>query len=214
MMKTDVLIDRLSANLAPVRRVFPISVAYCLWIGSSLLILISYIWWRSDFFRMIHIPIYIYELIPAFLVLLISAYNAIHTSIPGNRKIQYLSLAPISFLVLWMCLLLFRFFTGITSDIPIYNYHTCIRDFLLMNLPTSIGLIYIIRRRYPMSKKNIGFWIFTASATMSALGEAFLCPNEAASHLILIHLFPVFGLSLLGIWIGNFVFHRELDSTF
>ncbi|MBM9546856.1 DUF1109 family protein [Leptospira sp. 201903074] len=212
-MKTEILIDRLSENLVPVRRVSSIFVAYCLWLGCSLIILVPYIWWRSDSFQRVHVPVFIYELIPAFFILLISPYNAIHASIPGNRKIQYLTFAPVLFLLLWMSFLFFRFFNGIIPGIPTYNYHTCIRDFLLMNLPASAGLIFIIRRRYPISQKNIGFWILTASATMSALAEAFLCPNESASHLILIHLFPVFAMSLFGILIGSFFFNRELNSS-
>lgn len=211
-MKTETLIDKLSENLVPVKRIFPISVTYIGWVFFSFLALFVIIWWRSDNFQMIHLPEYIHEVIPVMFVFFISTFNAIYVSIPGNRNSYILSIAPVFFLLMWMSFLLFRFMFGVSSGLLPYEYHSCVRDFLIMSIPTSFFLVFIIRKRYPTLNSNLGFWIFAASATISALGETLLCPNEDASHLLLVHMLPVFGLCLFGKGIGNIIFFREFRS--
>ncbi len=209
-MKTENLIKELSSNLSPVKRIYPAYITFTIWILFSFSFLLFFIWSRSDNFQNLYIPQYLYELIPIILCILLSAFAAIYYSIPGNRVKKNLNYLTVLFLLVWVLLLGLRYSVNSQTSIDkIFHYHSCFKDIFLMSLPTSVVLIYIMNRRFPIQKQWTGFWILAASASASVTGVAFLCPNEMPSHLLVVHAIPILALSLLGIILGSFLF-REI----
>ncbi len=209
-MKTENLINELSSNLSPVKRIYPVYITFIGWILFSFSFLLFFIWNRSDNFQNIYIPQYLYELIPIILCVFLSAFAAIYYSIPGNRVKRNLNYLTVLFLLIWVLLLGLRYSFGITtSNDKIFKYHDCYKDIILMSLPSCTVLMYIVNRRMPFQKKWTGFWILAASASASVISVAFLCPNEMPSHLFVVHAIPILALSLLGIILGSFLF-REI----
>jgi hypothetical protein len=208
-LKTEDLIYKLISNLQPVKRILPVSVTFVGWILFSLFSISLYVWSRSENFKFIHTPEYFHELLPIILSIFTSAFMAIYLSVPGNRMRKFFHYLPILFLLIWFFSLIIRQFTVLTADSEVlYKYHDCTKDFLFMNIPSAVVLIYIINKRIPILKHWIGFWILTASAAASVVGVAFLCPNEAPSHLLVIHFLPMIAISLSGILIGAFLFRE------
>jgi hypothetical protein len=209
-MKIENLIDNLSQNLLPVKRIHPPLLTFLSWLSFSLLNLLFFIWWRSGNFQRIHFPVFYYELIPVFLLILSSAYIAICRSIPGERLGKRISRFPALLFLLWIGPLLIRLiFFRYRPDSFVYEYHECIKDLFIMNLPATFFFIYLLRERSSNSVNKISFWIFSASAFGSYLGEAFLCPNESSSHLLLVHTLPVFMYSLFGILMGGYLLNTK-----
>lgn len=209
-MKREKFIQSLATHVPPVKRIYPVWITFLLWILFSFLTTLLFVWNRSGNFVFLHIPKYLYELSFIFFVFASSAFIAIYTSIPGNRIRDKYLLVPILFLLTWVISILLRFFinnpSSTSSD---FSYHNCTKDILLMSLPPATVLIYIINRRLPMRKNWIGFWIITASASISALGVAFLCANEFPKHLLFAHTIPVILVGLFGIFLGRLIFKEK-----
>jgi hypothetical protein len=202
-MKTEDLIQKLSSNLSPVKRIFPLHIIYSAWILFSFLISIIFIASRTENFKFTHIPQYYYDLIPISLVMFSSAFAAIHFSIPGNRIKKSFFYLPISLLLAWTILVSARYNEGIKFLHSELTYHSCAKDIFLISLPSASVLFYIINKRVPVLKKWIGFWILSSSGSAAAMTVAFLCPNEASSHLLVVHFVPVFLLCLIGVILGE-----------
>lgn len=209
-MKTEDLIEKLSANVSPVNRNYPVFQAYIGWLIFAISFVMFFIWNRSESFQYIYFPTYWHELIPVSLSVLISSFFAIHLSVPGNRIKKNLKLLTTVLFIAWSFFIGARFFIhNFDSAQNLFKYHSCFRDILLMSFPLSVVLIFIVNKRNPFQKKWTGFWIVAASSSASGIGVSFLCPNEAPSHLLSIHAMPVLLLGIIGIILGSLIF-RDL----
>ncbi|MBK8396597.1 MAG: DUF1109 family protein [Leptospiraceae bacterium] len=206
-MKTGKLIQELSSQLTPVKRIYPVWISFIFWIGFSFIATSLFVWNRSGNFTNIHIPVYLHELIFILLVILSSAYIALYTSIPGNRIRNKYQLAPVLFFILWAGSILVRsFISNKYFILPNFSYHYCAKDIILMSLPSTSVFVFLINRRFTTNKYKMGFFVLAASACVSAIGVAFLCPNETSYHLFWIHFLPVLTLSLFGIVLSSMFF--------
>lgn len=208
-MNTEKLIQKLSKEVVPINRVYPVGIIFSFWIICSLLFLIFFIWSNSFGFNNFHFSNRSYELIPIILLILYTGYLAIHLSIPGNKLKKFSYLIPSCLFCIWLILIYMKDFLQLNELKLKYEYHGCIKDLFWMTAPPLTILLFIINRRIPIKKELIGYLLFTASICVSALGIALLCPNESISHLINIHFLPVFTISLFGAGIGK-IFLRDL----
>lgn len=161
---------------------------------------------RSNSFKLIYKPTYYYELILLILTFLFSGFFAIYLSVPGNKIKYKLYYLPILSLLFWALLISLRFLFNNFLHPLLFEYHSCIKDILLMSIPSASILIFILNKRLPLKKKFTGLLLLSAASSSGALGISFLCPNEMPIHLLSLHVLPVLALSLLGIILSNLIF--------
>lgn len=206
-MKTNDLISKLSKDLKSVRPIISIKKNMLITLSIIIISIFSYVFIKSNYLNFIHIPEFIYEDFIIFVLMIIGLFLLLKESTPGyiiKRKYYYL---PIGIIGIWLLSLFIRFFIQEETYKQLdYIYHDCITDTVFMSIASIFTIVFIVNRRIPFRKELIGFWIFLICSSGSALGVSILCPDENSSHIFVFHFIPVLTMSLLGIFLGKFIF--------
>ncbi len=209
-MKREKLIQSITSHLIPVKRIFPSWIIFLIWALFASVTVLIFVWNRSENFSFLYIPEYKFDLVFAFLTVISCGFVAIYTSIPGNKVKGKFLFTPVTLFSFWVFTILIRFFLNMEASVSTnFSYHYCTKDILLMSVPSASVLIYIINRRLPLKKNWIGFWVVTASSSMSIIGVSFLCSNELPTHTLSVHILPVILVGLMGTFLGKLLFREK-----
>ena len=206
-MKTERLIRILSYNLEPVKRIeMPLRSALK-WLIVSFCAIGILVFYRSDYFRNIHFPVYSYEFLFVILLSVISLLSAIRVSVPGNfsGKEKWITMSG---LMLWPFLILIRlqFTENIDPGGFQLGYNQCVTDLYTFSLIPFFYLLLITRRGAVLEPGSAMFLTGVGSLSIAAAGIQLLCPNEAPLHLLQSHFLPVPMVSVGVIIFGKFLF--------
>ncbi|MGO9055881.1 MAG: NrsF family protein [Candidatus Binataceae bacterium] len=198
------LVERLAANLQPVRRLWPVRVRLGLWLALQAVLLV---WVAShtpnDFMRKLEAPRYLLEVAMFAGAAILAAVIALRSAIPG-RPVRTGELAITLVLLLAGTGLLIT--QPLRTGYPLSEFigvgrlcamHTC----LLAALPW-IALWWAVKRGAPMHAGAAGLAVGTAAALLSFALMRLKCPNDERLHLLTWHLLPALLIAALSALAG------------
>lgn len=155
MITTPDLIDSLSANLAPVRRLRPPQLRACCWLGLAVLVLallglVEGV--RPDLGLRLHDANFVVRLCGAVMTGILAALAAFLLSLPDRSRLWLLLPAPA--LALWLSTLGYQCLTGWVGLSPegirLGEAARCFATLALTSLPLSLALLMMLRPAAPL----------------------------------------------------------------
>lgn len=197
------LVDRLVANLRPVRRLWPVNARLAAWLflEAAIVVLVVAYGSREDLSKKIHSLHYVLELAVLAAAGILAAVLALRAAIPGREPTSG-ELATT--LVATAAAILLILAEPMSVDVSISQF---IRAGLwcvfctgaLAALPW-IALLWAVRRGAPLAVKTTGGFIGAAALLFSFAITRVGCPIDERLHLFTWHLMPAMigiGLSVL-----------------
>jgi hypothetical protein len=209
----QVMVEKIVAELRPVRRLWPVGVRLGLWLVLEvgvLLLLIAH-GYRPDLARQLRNPWYIFGVGGFAAAGALAGAFALRTAIPGRelRKVEFFLLL---FLTAVSALLLLRQ--------PV-NEHLELSSFIHTGVPCAIGvglfavipwfaLFWAARRAAPPAAVAEGALTGAAALLFSFALMRVDCPVDDGLHLIVWHFIPAVGGILLSSYVGGMLLRRRI----
>jgi hypothetical protein len=206
------IVEKLVADLRPVRRLWPVRIRLGLWIALEFGVLLFFIGdgYRPDLARQLRNPWYIFGVGGFAAAGTLAGVLALRTAVPGRepRKMEFLLL---SFLTAASALLLFH---------QPANEHLQLANFIYTGVPCAIrigvfavipwvALFWAARRAAPLAAAAEGALTGAAALLLSFALNRVKCPLDDSAHLLIWHLLP----ALLGVaasaWVGVVLLRRR-----
>ena len=190
------LIDRLAADLRPVRRLASpwrrtaLWLVAVLWIG---LLLSFFTNWTLFWLRMMSVPDMWLSQLGALFTAILSSFAALQTAVPGRS--DWWPLLPLPALVIWVsgstagCLRLWP--APATVPEPRMHGWQCVEFLLMVSVPLSVLLTWLLVRACPLRPGVTAALCGLASAGAAATLLNLVHPFDATSGDLLLHAFAV-----------------------
>jgi hypothetical protein len=206
------LVERMVAELRPIRRLWPVSVRLLLWIALELGILLLLVrhGYRPDLAEQLRNPWHLLGFGGFAACGVIAAGFALRTAIPG-REIRATEMAALLLLTGALCALL------LFAE-PI-NANVSLRTFIDTGLPCALGiaicgslpwlaLLWAVRRGAPLAAVASGVLTGAAALLFSCALMRVYCPIDERLHLLVWHFVPAVAGIVLSAFAG-FVLMRS-----
>jgi hypothetical protein len=206
-------VDRIVADLRPVRRLWPLSLRVAVWaaLEAGVLLFVAYYWHRADLAQDLANPWYLLDIAAFILTGVVGATLALRAAIPGREPRP----AETGFLVL------------LASASPLllvhqpFNGTVPVSTFLDAGLPCALGtflfaavpwlvLLWAVKRGAPLSAGFDGALIGTAAFFSSFAIMRVNCPIDEVTHLLVWHFLPTLTGVALSAWAGSLLFRRRI----
>ncbi len=203
------LVERIAADLKPVRRPWPVSVRLAFWLTLEAAVLTWVVaHTTNDFVVKLHRPGYAFEVACFAAAAMLAAMLALRTAIPGRRgRASEIALFIILVLVGTTLLVAEPVSTNYQLGDFIRSGLICAYStFLLAALPW-IALAWAVKRVAPMHGAASGALVGASALLFSFALMRLNCPIDEPLHLITWHLLPaLIGISLSALagvfWLG------------
>jgi hypothetical protein len=209
---SDALITRLSAELAPVRRLPAPWKRAALWLAASIwlaLILALFADFDAMRERLMGAPDVALSLVGAVLTCVLAALAAFETSVPG-RSASW-ALLPLPAAALWIAAsgagCLRDWAVPGTHPEPVIHPMLCLYFLLAVSLPLSILLIALLVRACPLRPARTAWLAGLASAGASATLLSLIHPFDATAEDLGVH-----ALAVLIVLLGTRIFGARAVS--
>ncbi|HMO04258.1 MAG TPA: DUF1109 domain-containing protein [Kiritimatiellia bacterium] len=203
-MKTDDVISRLAAEVAPVRRLPAPGVQWAVWLGISLAYLgaftaVSGV--RGDLAAVVGDPSFIGLTVLFTVMGVLAGYAAFVTSVPDRdlpAGVRWSLLLASGISLGWLGLL-----GGTTPGCaPGHGLACAVHIFLLGILPTVV-LVVALKRAAPANLVGSGILIGLALNSLGAAALQFACDNQDPLHLLVWHWLPGVVFAFAGILLAR-----------
>lgn len=190
----DDLIDKLSAELKPVRPLIAPSRRMSVWmlgVVIYMLVIASVIHFRADLFDLMQSPVMVVEFVLALLMAFVSGYAAFCLCAPDGYGRRWPVRGAFLLLALLSALLLAMF---ILSPEPIAHahlqWHECVAKSLAFFVVPIGALTYMASKGASTQPKLLlGMGILSVSS-MGYIALRLTCPDDAALHTVIYHILP------------------------
>ncbi len=206
-MATDDLINKLTSDLKPVKRLPPVSLRVAVVTVATIAILAAAVFGvthgpRPDLSQKIDTMGYAAQVASFFIAGLCAAFAAFKLSIP-DTKIRPLTYAAIGLAsAIWGFQILTLVLDGGISHIDVAE-RNCLTDLSLFMI-APLGVIgFMMTRGAPIWRGWAGYAMVLSVGSFSAIAMRFLCPNDSPAHLLVWHFLPVIVFSIAGIFLGK-----------
>ncbi len=198
------LVERLAVNLRPVRRLWPVSIRFGLW----LILQIGVLAWvgthtHNDFMRKLEAPRYMLEVALFGGAAIVAAIIALRSAIPGRQvragELAFV-LAPV--LVGIGLVLTEPLRTGYPLTEFILAGLSCAYQTCLLAAAPCIALWWAVKRGAPMRGATAGLAAGAAAALFSFAMMRIGCPIDERLHLLIWHLVPALIVAALSALAG------------
>ena len=198
-MESTHLIDLLSAELAPVKRLRPPFVRALLWLGAVGLFLGIIIWvsgLRPDLSMQMNKTRFIAETTAILLTGIIAAFAAFRAAIPGAPG--WTLLAPVPTLLLWLLFL----GKGCLDDLDngrfawVISTH-CLQQIGWTGLVSGVPMLVMLRRAAPLQRVPLAVLAGLASASLAAFAMSLYHSYDTSVIVLISH-----GLIISGLVVG------------
>jgi hypothetical protein len=208
----QVLVERIVADLRPVRRLWPLSLRLALWI----LLLIGVLFLtightrRTDLAQQIYNPWYVLGVAGFALAGVIGASFALRAAVPGREP----SRTELCFLlVLAVAFSLLLAHEPLNASLSVGKFvHTglpCALGILMFAAVPWLGLAWAVRRGAPLSPIFDGALIGAAAFLCSFALMRVNCPIDEGLHLFMWHLLPALAGIALSAFVGTVLLKRS-----
>jgi hypothetical protein len=198
------LVERLAANLHPVRRLWPVPVRLGLW----LVLEVALLAWvaghtHNDFMSKLAGPRYLLEVALFAGSAILAALIAFRSAIPGRPvRISEPAIAVVLLAAGTALLMTQPLHTAYPLSQFIDMGRICAIETCLLAAVPWIGLWWAVRRGAPMRAWTTGLAIGAAAALFSFALMRLKCPNDERLHLLTWHLMPTILIVLLSTLAG------------
>jgi hypothetical protein len=200
------LVERLAANLRPVRRLWPVRIRFGLW----LILQTAVLAWvgthtHNDFMRKLEAPRYMLEVALFGGAAIVAAIIALRSAIPG-RQVRAGELAFVLAPVLAGIGLVFT--EPLRTEYPLTEFIltglSCAYQTCLLAAAPCIALWWAVKRGAPMRGATAGLAAGAAAALFSFAMMRIGCPIDERLHLLTWHLIPALMVAALSALAGAF----------
>ncbi len=204
----DSLIDRLSRDLRPVKRLLPPWLRAAQWLGGAVALAVPlslFADWHGIVMRLMAAPDMWLSQLGALLTAVTAALAAFLTSVPGRSRL--VPLLPLPPACLWVsastagCLRL----TGIAGTVPEPATHpiVCLNFLLLVSVPLGVLMTFLLARAFPLRPGLTAALAGLACAGAASCLLTFIHPFDATAEDLLVHLAAVMAVVMVTRFIGG-----------
>jgi hypothetical protein len=200
------LVERLAANLRPVRRLWPVSIRFGLW----LILQIAVLAWvgthtDNDFMRKLEAPRYLLEVALFGAAAIVAAIIALRSAIPGRQlRAGELAFVLASVLAGIGLVMTEPLRTGYALSEFVLTGLSCAYQTSLLAAAPCIALWFAVKRGAPMRGATAGLAAGAAAALLSFALMRIGCPIDERLHLLTWHLIPALIVAALSALAGAF----------
>jgi hypothetical protein len=200
------LVERLAANLRPVRRLWPVSIRFGLWF----ILEVGVLAWvgthtHNDFMRKLEAPRYLLEVALFGAAAIVAAIIALRSAIPGRQvRAGELAFVLASVLAGTGLLMTQPLRTGYPLTEFIVTGLSCAYQTSLLAAAPCIALWWAVKRGAPMRGATAGLAAGAAAALFSFAMMRIGCPIDERLHLLIWHLLPALIVAALSALAGAF----------
>ena len=205
-MQTDGLIQELSKQAKPVKRLPPPYQRCICWLGSAMLCLgvgVALIGLRPDFDEKWMTGAFLVQAALTLSVAVLSAVGAFTLSVPSEEKRALTGLAPLVALGSWIAFLIISLMMSPEGMLSPGSGMACVRDIIILALPPAGILFFMIHRAAPLMLRWAGVLISLSVAAFGALGTQLICRNDDLPHILMWHVIPVLVIGGAGAILGE-----------
>ena len=212
----DALVDRMIADLRPVRRIWPLSVRLALWIALEVAVLLLIVGHtpRADLAQQVRDPWYLVGVGIFALAGVIGASFALRAAVPG-REPRAMEIGFLLVLTVASAFLLLH---------EPFNASLSVGKFIATGLPCALGimmfaalpwfaLLWAVKRAAPLSPGLDGALIGAAAFLCSFALMRVDCPIDEGLHLFMWHFLPAVGGIALSAFVGTVFLKRRSRTT-
>lgn len=203
------LVDRLVAELRPVRRLWPVGVRLALWVAleAAILIAVAIGAGRRDLALQLRDPLYLLEVGAFIAAAIVAGWLALRAAVPGREATRSELAAALLALALAAALVLGQ---PAQQDLSLAAFirsgAACALHTGLLALLPWFALLWAVRRGTPLRAESAGGLIGAAALLFTFAVMRVGCPIDARLHLLVWHLLPALagiGLSAVagGLWL-------------
>ena len=213
-MSTDNLIDQLTNDLEPVKRLESPLRRLLRWLAVSSLCIVVGVFvmgLRHDLSNAIYSTSFWLETSLILASAISASLLAFLLSVPG-RTVKKIKLAPSLCIALWgLTILVLSLRKDVDSShlAQLTNGMPCMSAIYSMAVIPGALLFAMICNAAPLNKPLVGIWAVIAAAAFGALGLQFVCASSNPIHLIIWHVLPVLAIGVVGIYLGKLVFNWD-----
>jgi len=208
---TEDLIQQLTSDLQPVRRLRPVAVRVAAWAvialaSLGLVTMLSGV--RRELGDAVDKTDFAIEAALLTATALSAAFGALLVSIPGADRLRYMRSLPIvagSATVVWaLGEVLMATATGAPAGRATFAWYCLYKSTSIAFIP-SVVLFLMIRRAAPLHAARAGFLALLATAAVGAIGANVVCPYDRPLHMLLWHAAPLMLFAGLGAGLGTWL---------
>jgi len=215
-MDTNKLIDELTNDLQPVKRLPSPLTRSLTWASMALLFVAIMIYplggIRFNLNEALTLTSYLFENTLAFFAGLLASIAVFKLSIPDTQihrsTILMITLSSLT----WLGISLYNLAQASPESLTQAWYmhqgavNHCLTDLLLMTFIPLGCLIYMIRKAAPIHFALAGFSSLLAISAFASIAMRILCASDDTAHLFFWHYAPILAIAGAGIFIGRFCF--------
>jgi hypothetical protein len=213
------LIQRLTSDLQPVRRLRPVAVRVAGWFVvalASLGLVMVLMGVRRELGDAADRADFAIEAALLIVTALSAAVGALMVSIPGADRGKLVRSLPIvigTTTIVWaLGELLMASATGAPTGRLTFAWHCVYKTASVAAIP-SVMLFVMIKRAAPLHAARAGFLAILATAAVGVLGANIICPNDRPLHMLLWHAAPLMLFAALGAGLGTWLLRWKADEV-
>ena len=160
---------------------------------------------RSDFREIIFSPRFVFDCFALLLLTMATTVSAMTLSVPG-RESRFCQFAIGGTVLSWSGFLTYLAFQA-NHSFGTWGF-ACVRDILLMGLPSGIILFFTVRKGAILNTKKTSVIATLAGSSIGMMGTQFICSDSGGVHVLVWHLVPALAVAILGSFFGRFFFEK------
>lgn len=207
------LVERIVAQLRPVRRLWPVRTRLSLWIAleAGVLFLLIRTGYRSDLAEQLKNPWYFFGVGGFAVAGVMSAAFALRSAIPG-REPGAREIGALAMLAGASALLLLK--EPLNTSVPLASFIgiglRCALEIAIFASIPCVALLWAVRRGAPLAAGLDGALIGAGAFLFSFALMRVRCPLDEELHLLVWHLLPALAGIALAACVGTVLFRRRI----
>lgn len=206
MADLDDLVAHLAQQATAVKPALHPFVQSLRWIGAAAIYLAVSLWLsglRPDLAEKLHATWFIAEIIVLFGTFVATSLSAALLAFPDLHQKHNLALAPVWSLALLLLVMFFALGADtLPEPLPIHSFE-CTLGITLMALLPAAWMLYTLRGFASTHYRLAGSIALLAAFSLGALWLRLHEATDSIAHVIEWHYLPMFGIGILGLWLGK-----------
>jgi hypothetical protein len=214
-VNTDQLIERLVADVRPVRRLLDPTERAALWMAVALVSIaggVAYFGVRRDIATIWFDVEFVGRGLLLVATMWLAVVSAFRMAVPGAERRAFARWWPIAALGVVLAVLAAEVIAAAimgNAGSPLRAVH-CIQKVALVGVVPAVVAVVLVRRAWAAEPKWTLVLGMLGSGAAGALTAELSCPIHAPLHILLWHMLPVVGVAALGVVLGNALIRRAV----
>jgi hypothetical protein len=206
------LIEQLTSELKPARRLVSPGALALLWaLGSLVFVVMAALWvapMRPGFVdQLLAAPRFALESLFGLGAVVVATAIGFVLGVPGPRSARRRVFVALGILGLWSGFYLYGLYDPALEPSTLGARPLCFLEVLLYGVPTTLAALLLLRRLAPLERYYTGAVVGAAAGAIPGLLMEIACMYVPA-HILLFHIAPIGGVIVLGALLGPIVLRR------